>query len=449
MRDAIFEPLEARMTLDVGAGSQPPTIVVGRTLSIYDAPHVTNHQETITLTVYNQAADPISGVLLTDTLASGVTLAGASQQPDQNGQQLAWSLGTIQAYDRASVTLTVTLADPIPTQLDTGASAYGTLDAGMVSWTTAPATLRSTAIAPALMASTPDANTTDPFVQEAAAELNYNQQRIFSFLHDDIAYNSYAGSVRGARGTLWSHAGNSLDTASLGVALSRASGIPAQYVAGTLSQAQSQQLIASMFPASNQTIGFVADGAVTSDPANDAQLLNETQNHYWFQYDAGAGMQDADPLMPGASPGQSFASVSGAFSEVPDNLQEKTQVRLVAEITNTASALFGLGGQQNSTVIDQTFNDVDLVGRPLSLGFNVASNTGGFIYTTTTNTYSPYLAWGDDAFDSKHDQVIDGASFQETLTNFPFGSQALTGLFLNVTESGTPRRLANVQPHAF
>jgi len=117
--------------LDIG-GAAPPTIVVGRTLSAYDVPDVQNHQKTLTLTVYNQAANPITGVLLTDTLASRVTFSSASQLPDQNGQQLAWSLGTIQPYDRASVTLTVSLADPIPTTLDTGAAAYGTLDAGMV-----------------------------------------------------------------------------------------------------------------------------------------------------------------------------------------------------------------------------------------------------------------------------------------------------------------------------
>src|SRR5215469_11340393 len=138
LRYSIFQPLEERVMLDIG-GAQPPTIVVGRTLSAYDLPDVQNNQETLTFTVYNQAADPITGVLLTDTLASGVTFASASQLPDQNGQQLAWSLGTIQPYDRASVTLTVSLANPVPTTLDTGASAYGTLDAGMVSWTTAPA----------------------------------------------------------------------------------------------------------------------------------------------------------------------------------------------------------------------------------------------------------------------------------------------------------------------
>ena len=47
-------------------------------------------------------------------------------------------------------------------------------------------------------------------------------------------------------------AGNSLDKASLLIALLRASGIPAQYVSGTLNLALQQRLILSMFPAQTQ-----------------------------------------------------------------------------------------------------------------------------------------------------------------------------------------------------
>ena len=102
--------------LDASPGL-PPAIVVGRTLSSYFAGDIPGHQETLTLTVYNEQADPETGVLLTDTLAPGVTLASASQQPDQSGQNLGWSLGTIQGYDHASVSLTLNLPDPIPLAL--------------------------------------------------------------------------------------------------------------------------------------------------------------------------------------------------------------------------------------------------------------------------------------------------------------------------------------------
>jgi len=439
-----WQPLEERLMLDIGgANSLPPTIVVGRSLSAYDVPDVTNNTETITLTVYNQAADPITGVLLTDTLAAGVTFNSASntasQLPDQSGQNLAWSLGTIQPFDRASVTLTVSLASTMPLMLDTGAAAYGTLDAGMVTWTTAPATLRSTAIAANLLASTPDANTTDPYVQEKAAELNYEPQQIFNFLQTDIGFNSYVGSLRGARGTLWSSAGNSLDDASLGVALMRASGIPAQYEEGTLSTAQAQQLILSMFPASYQTVGYIPSGTQLSDPADDPQLLSETKDHFWFQFDAGSGMTNADPEFAGSQIGQAATPSTNTFTEVADILRQKTEVKLTAEIYSQGAAALGIGdGLGDTVVLDQTFNDVDLVGHPLTIGNFVHSSGGGALaFTSTTNTYSPYIQIGDEANpDSSKDQVIRGTDYQEMLTNLPFGSQVLTGLFLDVTLSG-------------
>src|ERR1700730_9080773 len=111
----------------------PQAIVVGRVLSSYFAGGVQNNQETITYTVYNEQADPETGVLLTDTLEPGVTIATASQQPDQSGQNLAWSLGTIQGYDQASVSLTVNLPNVLAVPLDTGGQVFATLDAGPVS----------------------------------------------------------------------------------------------------------------------------------------------------------------------------------------------------------------------------------------------------------------------------------------------------------------------------
>src|SRR5262249_37158991 len=154
----------------------------------YTTAAIQNNQETLTYTVYNQQANPLSGVILTDTLQPGVMFQSASQLPDRNGQQLAWSLGTIQGYDRASVTLTVSLANPLPLQLDSGAHAFATLNAGMVSNASAAAKLRQGSIDASLLASTPDANTTDPYVQEQAAKLNYDPQQIFDYLKTEVGY---------------------------------------------------------------------------------------------------------------------------------------------------------------------------------------------------------------------------------------------------------------------
>ncbi|MGA2255400.1 MAG: choice-of-anchor Q domain-containing protein, partial [Thermoguttaceae bacterium] len=423
-------------------------IVVGRTLSAYFTGEIQNNQDTITYTVYNESADPESGVLLTDTLAAGVTLLSASQQPDQSGQNLAWSLGTIQAYDWTSVTITVSLSSSSILQLDSGAAAYATLNAGAISSVTSAATLTSGSVDPDLLASTPDANTTDPYVQEEAAALDYNAQNIFNYLHDDIGYNAYSGSLRGARGTLWSSAGNALDVASLGIALMRASGIPAQYVEGTLTYIQADQLVLSMFPASYQTAGYIPAGTQTSDPADDSQLQSETESHYWFQFNAGQGWVNADPLMAGATVGQTFTGATGTFTEVPQSLRQTTEVQLTAEIYSQASAAFVPGGSglSDTVVLDQTFNDVNLVGAPISIGnFVTDVTTGGLAISARTITYEPYVLLGDFDSAAGSDEVLHGQQYQEILTNFPLGSQILTGLFLNIISSGPGETTSTVQ----
>ncbi len=217
----------------------------------------------------------------------------------------------------------------------------------------------------------------------------------------------------------------------------RASGIPAQYASGTLSYSQAQTLILSMFPASYQTVGYIPSGTQTSDPANDPQLQSETQSHYWFQYDTGGGMTNADPLMPGAAIGQTFTTSTGTFAAVPQSLEETTEIQLVAEIYNQAAAAFGLNPLQDTVVLDQTFDDSYLVGRPLSISNLVSQSGVGALFTEVTNTYTPYVHIGDEAYpDGSHDEITDGTPYQEVLTSFPLASQVLTGLSLNVTLSG-------------
>lgn len=429
------EALEERVLLD---GGLPAALTVGRTLSAYSVADLVNNRQTITYTIYNEQAEPISGVLLTETLQPGVTFESASQLPDRDGQDLAWSLGTIPGFGRASVSLTVALDSTVPLQLDGVTRAFAMLNGQMVTDELAPATLRTDVIPADLLASTPDANSSDPFIQAKAAALDYDPQRIFDYLHIEVGYNSYSGSLRGARGTLWSSAGNALDVASLGVALMRASGVPAQYVSGTLEVSQAQQLILSMFPQSYQTVGHLPAGTEVSDPANDPGLLDETKNHYWLQFDMGNGLQDADPLLAGAHIGQTFTAPTSTFPEVPDDLREKTRVTLTAEVYYQSDAAFGLDPFHRTVVLDQTFNDVDLVGRPLSVGHFVSTNSiGSPVFGVVTNTYSPYLQVGDEAFpDPTRDQIIRGQDYQEQLTNFPLGSHYLTGVFLNLTLSG-------------
>src|SRR5262249_29901350 len=58
------------------------------------------------------------------------------------------------------------------------------------------------------------------------------------------------------------------------------------------------------------------------------------------------------------------------------------------------------------------------------------------VFASRTNVYSPYLARSDEASDPSQDELIPGQDYQEVLTNFPFGSQILTGVFLDINTSG-------------
>ncbi len=419
------------------ASSHDPdhSIVVGRTLSAYTTADVTNNELTITYTVYNLTDGYTRETLLTTTLDPNVALVHASLLPDQNGQNLAWSLGTISPFGRASVEITVSLASLLATQVDTGSRAFATIDTFAVTDAAPSAKLRADVIETLLLASTPDANATDPFIQSKAAELEYDPQRIFDYLTDDVVYESYVGSLRGARGTLWSAAGNSLDEASLGVALFRASGIPARYAGGTLPDALARQLIVSMFPPGFQTVGYIPAGTNLADPANDLRLLVETREHYWVQFDDGFGFRDADSVFAAAQIGQTFTASTGGFAEVPDSLRHKVNVRLDVESYSPAGALFGFGdGLSRVTVLDQTINDVELVGRPLSIrNFVRTTQLPGLVFSARTTTYSPYIQVGDLGLpDASQDEILRGTDVQEVLTNFPLGSQVVTGAFLSM-----------------
>lgn len=58
--------------------------------------------------------------------------------------------------------------------------------------------------------------------------------RIFEFVHDEIAYEVYHGSKKGALGALWSGRANDFDQASLLIGLLRARGYKARYVVGVV-----------------------------------------------------------------------------------------------------------------------------------------------------------------------------------------------------------------------
>jgi hypothetical protein len=246
----------------------------------------------------------VRNVVLADGLAPGAALVAATPRPDQSGTALRFNLGDI--APGSSVTATLALQVPAGvadfTALDEGAAAYGTLQGRMVSAAAAPATLAPDSFGDYLIW-TPDADIYDVEMLQKAAELGHDPLVLFAYVRG-LGYEAYEGSLRGTRGTLWSEAGNSLDQASLLIAMLRAGGVPARYARGTLGAAPAQELILSMFPEPTQFIGHVPAGADVADPANDAALLAEVQDHWWVEAYVGGQWLSLDPSFAGAQPGR-------------------------------------------------------------------------------------------------------------------------------------------------
>ena len=85
-----------------------------------------------------------------------------------------------------------------------------------------------------------------PTVQSKAAELNYDLAQIFRFVSEEVRYEPYSGSLRGANGTLWSLAGNSADKAMLFAALLDESLIEYRFAVGSLNPTQIELLTLQM-----------------------------------------------------------------------------------------------------------------------------------------------------------------------------------------------------------
>jgi RHS repeat-associated protein len=71
-------------------------------------------------------------------------------------------------------------------------------------------------------------------IRNLAQQLDYSPVKIYQYVYDNIKFEPYYGSLKGAQGTLIAGAGNATDQASLLIALLRASNVPARYIKGKI-----------------------------------------------------------------------------------------------------------------------------------------------------------------------------------------------------------------------
>jgi transglutaminase-like putative cysteine protease len=289
----------------------------------------------------------------------------------------------------------------------------------------------------------------DP-ITDLAGALDYDAERIFRFVADEVRYEPYAGILRGAHGTLASRAGNATDQSLLLAALLDTSLLPYRFAIGELDttaadalmdsaaadevtvRRQTREALAGVIPglerppfeptpeqvailerarAAQPTVAAWASqrldrtvdliGAALTDagirPLDGFTLMpdSERARHVWVQVAATADWLDLDPSMPGALPGSTLARAVEIVDDLPDDMAHVIELSVIGE-TLTPN---GLVEQRLVGISDRADR---LAGLPImvantapealtALGVSVAGALGG------GSAYVPVIVVGDDA----------------------------------------------------
>ena len=280
-----------------------------------------------------------------------------------------------------------------------------------------------------------------PTVAELAASLDWNIDTMFRYVTDDVRYDAYSGALRGATGTLWGRAGNSVDKTLLLAALLDEAAVswrfaigPVDTIAGggptagpalTIEEARKRSAdvllppdvveswsgdgpwtrmpeVDELFAVARErvlaTVALVGDALAEAGVemvAGDGSIpADELERHVWLQYADGANWIDLDPSVTGAEAGTAFATPTETPSVLPNDVYHTVTVRVVAEVVTA-------GEPTRTELVTHQFRSADLAGTPVYVVHAPASwlGIGGAI--TGDQQYKPALLFGDE--------VVEGA----------------------------------------
>ena len=255
------------------------------------------------------------------------------------------------------------------------------------------------------------------------AELGTDPRALFEYVRDDIRLDSYKGALRGARGTLFAQAGNSLDKSILLHQLLESAGVDCRYARGMVDRSRADELRAAMLRASaapsanaplvdpqakgaldaifeNTTSHYrtimAALGSAAVDlpdrrPAIDQELSAELADHFWLQCRIDDAWIDLDPSFPEAQVGRSLVSANETFEALPEHLFHR--VRIGIDVERWAS-----GHPERQRILSVEVRAADLSGEPFfithqksSWDSSIATALAAFAASSSESKIKPVL----------------------------------------------------------
>lgn len=158
--------------------------------------------------------------------------------------------------------------------------------AGLLTSSTVTATtpLKKEPAGPADLAETIEVQLT-PEIRAKAQELEYKPLKIYEWVRNNVEYVPTWGSIQGANQTLLTKQGNAIDTASLLIALLRASGIHARYVTGAI-ELPIEKIMnwAGGFTDPLAALDFMSSGGIpTKGLVSGGKIVKAQMEHVWVE----------------------------------------------------------------------------------------------------------------------------------------------------------------------
>ena len=207
---------------------------------------------------------------------------------------------------------------------------------------------------------------------------NYDPQQIFDFLHTQIGYELVHRLGPRARGTLWSSCRQRARRRQPGRGLDARLGHPGRSSAGQLCRTAGPAIdpldVSDQLP---RWSGSFPPGALTADPANDPKLLSETENSRLVPVRHRQRHAGCRPTHGRRNDRPDVHDRDRDLHEVPDNLRKRRRSSSTRRSTARQAHSSARWRTSTTTVLDQTFNDVDLVGGPLTIGNFVSGSQQG------------------------------------------------------------------------